>query len=189
MVKIDTSYADPASPGRCSYIASPGSTEDALARMLLIHQEPIASQTIAEHLREKAGAEVECTQTATEGAKMIAGGGFDLALIDAILSEIPGSQLTKLAANQNTPVLLLSESRATSAKLQQLGLPYLEQPFNLEILICESKRLMLETRSIIRTFAASADKMEFNMSILTAEIAEAHRLFDLVMIRLGYKRS
>jgi DNA-binding response OmpR family regulator len=164
-------------------------TEGALARLLLVHQEPVGCRIIAEHLRENAGAEVECTPTATEAATMITGGRFDLAIIDAMLLKVPGVQLATLAANQDTPVLLLSENRSTSTQLRRLGYPYLEKPLDLGALVSESRRIIVGTRLNIQKGIAAADRIESDVNALEAEIAESHRLFDLAMNRLGYKKG
>jgi DNA-binding response OmpR family regulator len=157
-------------------------------RLFLFHHEPVGCLIITEHLREKAGAEVECALTATEGARMIAGRRFDLALIDAMLPKITGVRLATLAANQNTPALLLSENPSTSTVLRRLGYPYLEQPLDLGALVSESQRMIIGTKSNTRKGTAATAEVKPSPESLAAEIAEAHRLFDLTMIRLGYKK-
>jgi hypothetical protein len=84
-------------------------------------------------------------------------------------------------------VLWLSDDQAASAKLQRLGFPYLEKLLDLDALVSETQRVMRQTQSAMAALAASASKMESHMKALASEIAEAHRLFDLVMVRLGYK--
>ena len=162
-----------------------------MTRLLLVHQEPTEGQFIADHLRQRAGAEVIFSLTASQGARMIADRRFDLALIDAIFPGSPGRgiQLAALAANQNTPVLLLSEKAATSVQLKHLGYSFLEKPFDLEVLVSESQRIMRDDRSIGGRLAAAIGNKQPDLSALTAEIAEAHRLFDLAVTRLGYKAN
>jgi hypothetical protein len=64
---------------------------------------------------------------------------------------------------------------------------YLERPLNLDALVSESQRVIREAQLIIGKVRASAATMEAKISALAFEIAEAHRLFDLIMARLGYE--
>jgi DNA-binding response OmpR family regulator len=157
-------------------------------RLLLVHQEPGECGAFAEHLRRNADATVEFTVNAIQGEVMLTYGHFDLAIIDAILPEMPGTQLVALAAKRKTPVLLLSGAPSESAQLRTLGYPYLERPLNLDALVAETQRVIRETRLIIGTVRASAATMEAKINALAVEMAEAHRLFDLIMARLGYNR-
>jgi DNA-binding response OmpR family regulator len=159
------------------------------AQFLLVHHEPDESRVIVENLRHKADAEVASARTVSEGARLIAARHFDLALIDAVLPDMAGMQLASLAANQNMPVLLLSENSSSSAHVRRLGYPYLEKPFDVEVLVAESIAIVRRARLIVRDVAISADRVEATMKALAAEVAEAHRLFDLIISRLGRNKG
>ena len=143
-----------------------------MAKLLIVHRESVECWRIAEHLRERAGAEVEITMTAPQGMEKIANGRFDLALVHAILPEMPAVQLATVAANRNTPVLWLSENQSASVRLRQLGYQYLEKPINCDLLTFETALILTESRRLIREVAATACKMEFNLEGLKTEIAE-----------------
>jgi DNA-binding NtrC family response regulator len=160
-----------------------------LAKLLLVHQEPIECRSIADHLRRKTGADVEITLTAPEGIEKMTGGLFDLALIHALSPEKPALELAAVAASRSIPVLWLSGDSVASVRLRRLGYQYLEMPFDRDLLVSESERMVVERRRLLDGVAASASKMEFNLRLLKTEIAESYRLFDSIMRRLGYEKT
>jgi DNA-binding response OmpR family regulator len=154
----------------------------------MVHRESVECRRIAEHLRKRAGADVEITMAAPQGMEKIASGRFDLALVHAILPETPAVQLATVAANRNTPVLWLSENQSASARLRELGYQYLEKPINCDLLAFEAALILTEGRRLVREVAATACKMEFSLERLRAEIVESYRMFDSIVRRLGHKK-
>lgn len=156
-------------------------------QFLLVHRDPTECRFIAECLRQKMGAMVESTSFIAEGQQLIAQKHFDLALIEVVLPDVAGIELAALAANQNVPVLLLSENSVSTDHARRLGYPYLEKPFDVDLLVAELVALMQRTRHAVREAAASGHRMVSAMQSLAAEVNEANRRFDLIMSRLRRK--
>jgi DNA-binding NtrC family response regulator len=160
-----------------------------VARLLLVHQDLHERQIIARHLQENADARIEYALTTTQAEGLIVKDWFDLILIDAFPPEMPCLQLAALAAYQNIPALLLSGSRSTSAYLQALGYSCLERPFHLETLVSEAQCAIGQSRPAANRPGTLIASSQATMSALTAEVAEAYRLFDLAIARLGYAKQ
>ena len=159
-----------------------------LKRMPLAYSGPLASRIIMNRLRESAGVEAEWTPTATDNANMSGRGHFDLVLVDTTQSGIPRIHLAaSIAASQHLPVLSRSETLNGVAQARTLDYAYLEEPANQAALVCEAQRVIREAEILTREIKSSVDKMESEMEVLQDEIVEAHRQFDLVMVRLGYQ--
>jgi DNA-binding response OmpR family regulator len=136
-----------------------------------------------------AGALVESTSIMSEGARLIAGKHFDLALIELLLPDMAGIELAALAANQKTDVLLLSGNSSSTEHARRLGYSCLEQPVEGNLLVAESIAVMQRAHLLVGDLAASVDKMDIVMKSLTAEVAEANRVFDRIVSRLRRKKD
>jgi DNA-binding response OmpR family regulator len=112
------------------------------------------------------------------GAQMLAGEHFSLVLINGTLAEVSGIELAEIAANENTPALLLSGHPETNDKLKLFGYPYLAKPFTMNRLLAESRKVMAESRENIRQVKAAAAKMLTSSEALKATVAKSHRLLD-----------
>lgn len=157
------------------------------AQMLLVHHDPAECRFIAQCLRKKVSAEVDSTSIMSEGTRFVTGRHFDLALIEVTLPDMAGIELASVAANQDTPVLLLSANSSSTEHARRLGYTCLEQPFDVDLIVAESIAIVQRTRRLVHDIAASAESMDAVMKSLFAEVAEAHRVFDLIMSRLGRK--
>jgi DNA-binding response OmpR family regulator len=73
----------------------------------VVDDEPLICALI-EDVFEDAGAYVRCATTGCEAAEMLVETLFDLALIDVVLPDASGLALAEIAANNNTPVLLMT---------------------------------------------------------------------------------
>ena len=93
------------------------------AKILVIDDEPVICDVLADCLQDLPDTEVRCALTGMLGAEKLRTGRFDLALIDVLLPEISGLELTAIAASENTAVLLLSGHPETNEKLEQFGYP------------------------------------------------------------------
>jgi DNA-binding response OmpR family regulator len=160
-----------------------------LTQCLLVHHEPAQCLIIADHLRTMAGAVVKSTSNMSEGTRLIAGGRFDLALIEVVFPDMAGIDLAAAAANQDTSVLLLSDNSSSTEHARRLGYPCLEKPFEVDRVVMTSIAIVQRARMVVRDVATSAEKMDSAMRSLTAEVAEAHRVFDLIISRLGRKKD
>jgi DNA-binding response OmpR family regulator len=137
-------------------------------------------------MKSHSSAELQSAPTGVLGARMIVGGDFAIALIDATLPDTSGIELAKLAANQNIPVLMLSENPPISQELRRLDFQFLEKPFDLNLLLATSRRVMLEHAAHLKQIKPDAAFAAPNLEALRAEVAEAHQQFDAIVKHLGY---
>jgi DNA-binding NtrC family response regulator len=143
---------------------------------LRIEDEQMICDVIADCFGEPFSAEVVCARNGMQGARMIAGPRFDLAIIDVGLPQISRLQLAVCAANENIPMLLISGHPGVPEKLARFGYPYLEKPFALDALHAEAIRVISESRENIQQVKSSAEKMQAGAEALSAALKEARRL-------------
>ena len=101
----------------------------AVTIILVVDDEPMLCDLFRGWLYNQLGADVECSLTATIGRTDDGCMRYDLAVIDAVLPDASGAALAELAANQNTPALLISGHPEVIVKLGQFGFPTLQKPF------------------------------------------------------------
>jgi DNA-binding response OmpR family regulator len=152
--------------------------EDAMGKVLVVNDEPLICNLIAEYFQDDLGLVVECAHSGSAGALKLQYGCYDFALIDVLLQEVSGLDLAALAANGNTPVLLISGHAEFNLKLRQFGYPYLTKPFTLDSLRIEAARVMSEHAANIARVKASAARMEASRLSLQAAMAASDRLLD-----------
>jgi DNA-binding response OmpR family regulator len=162
--------------------------------MLLVQDDPLFCKLIAKYLKSSNTDDLKYALTGTLGARMIAGGAFDIALINATLPDISGIELAMLARNENVAVLMLSQNTRVSEELKQFDYQYLQRPFSFRTLLSESKRVVQESRaSFCRSRAIvsmpNIAAAEANLEALRLEMVESNRMFDAIVARLGYWRS
>jgi DNA-binding NtrC family response regulator len=131
----------------------------AMMKVLVIDDEPLVRDSIAEAFRIELHAEVQVAVTGQIAAKMITFSRFHLSVIDATLPDICGLQLATIAANANIPVVLISGDPDTNGCLHRFDYPFLVKPFNMSTLLLVSAHIMLESQKNIRRVKASASKM------------------------------
>ncbi len=155
--------------------------------MLLVQDDPVFRDVMSGHLKQyNAVDELEYALTGMLGARKIAGGRFDIAMINVTLPDTSGLELARLAANENMSVLMLSENPGISEELHRLNYQYLEKPFSSDRLLTESRRVMIENRRNTSRIKTSSAMLHANLKALQAEVESAHRQFDTIVSRLGY---
>jgi hypothetical protein len=92
------------------------------------------------------------------------------------LPEIPGNGLAGFAANENTPVLIISGRPEVNERLERFGYPCLAKTFGLDILHGEAGRIVGESRENGHRVKASARKMHANTGALSAAVEQCGRL-------------
>jgi DNA-binding response OmpR family regulator len=162
--------------------------EDVVGKVLLVNDEPMICNLIGEYFRDNLGLMVECAHSGPAGALKLARGRYDFAIIDVSLQEISGLDLAALAANGNTPVLLISGHPESNFKLHQFGYPYLPKPFTLDALRVEAARIMDEHAANIARVKASAARMEASRVALQVAMAASDRLLDAVRMQQMHGR-
>jgi DNA-binding response OmpR family regulator len=161
-------------------------SEPAMIRVLLVQENPLFCEKIVDYVRSSLNNEVECARTGTIGAEMIAHGRFDIALISATLPDNAGIELARLASNENIAVLMLSENASISQKMERLRYRYLQKPFTVDALLSETCQIVRENQETLAKTRSCAARVEANMEALRLEIAQANRLFDAILARLGF---
>jgi DNA-binding response OmpR family regulator len=156
--------------------------------MLLVQDDPVFCDNMRDYLQSPVLVEFEHAPTGKLGARMIASGRFDIALINATLTDMPGIELAARAANENLAVLMLSDNWRISEELARLGYRFLEVPCLFDTLLAEAKRLMQEHADYMTRLRSSTAVAEASLQALRAEVAEAHRRFDTIVGHLGYLR-
>jgi DNA-binding response OmpR family regulator len=149
-----------------------------VAKILVITNEPSVGDALATSLRAGLDAEVELALTGQRGTEMIMKDGFDLAIIDCILPDISGIELASLAANESTPVILISGDAEISLKLHRFGYRFLIKPFTISQLLSVSAKVILESRENIGRVKAAAIRMLADAEALEASLAASKRLLD-----------
>jgi DNA-binding response OmpR family regulator len=144
-----------------------------MSKILVVDDESMICNVVMDCLQEWPGVEVDCALSGKLAAQKLRAVHYDLVLIDGMLPEISGLALAEIAANENTPVLLLSGHPDLNQTLQTFGYPYLPKPFSLTQLLAESKRVTAEASENIRCVKAAAARMKANTEALKAAVAES----------------
>ena len=127
-------------------------SENAVPDIVVIDDDPLICNLIVEVL-DDCGAAVQYATTGRSGRRLLTGKHFDLAIIDVVLSDASGIALAAIAANENTPVLLITGRQNVAARLQQYNLanhPCLLKPFSVAQLRAEAERVMRESRQNVQ---------------------------------------
>jgi len=145
----------------------------AMRKILVIDDDPAVCEVIIACLHEWAGTAVECALDGRLGAQKLQREHFDLALIDGALPAVSGLELAAIAANENTPALLLSGHPDCNETFDSFGYPHLAKPFSLDRLLAESKRVIADAHENIRRVKASAVRMQVSAASLVAAMKES----------------
>jgi hypothetical protein len=106
--------------------------------------------------------------------------GYDTVTKLKKLGRALGMELAAIAANENTPLLLLSDHSEADDKLEEPNYPDLANPFSLDRLLDESKQVVAEARENIRRAKASAVRMRASAEALRATLTELRQLLSKI---------
>jgi DNA-binding NtrC family response regulator len=109
------------------------------------------------------GADVQCAITGRLGRRLLTSARFDLALIDVVLPGASGFALAEIAANQNTPPLLMTGHPDAAGRAIRFDFPCLLKPFTLVRLCRESERVMVENRRNIQRIKDGMIRLRMNL--------------------------
>jgi DNA-binding NtrC family response regulator len=133
------------------------------------------------------GAAVQCATSGRSGRRLLTGKCFDLAIIDVVLPDASGLALAAIAANENTPVLLITDRPNVTARLKRYDLadfPCLLKPFDLVRLRTETEQAVAESQQNVRRikegmagWRASIIALDDAMADARQLIAASHRLY------------
>jgi two-component system OmpR family response regulator len=127
-------------------MASPGDTETAEARLLVVDDEPNIVELLSASLRF-AGFEVVTATNGQQALTMIASYQPDLVVLDVMMPGIDGFEVVRRMreSHQRIPVLFLTAKDATEAKITGLTLgadDYITKPFSLEEAIARIRAVL-----------------------------------------------
>lgn len=144
-------------------------------QIIVVDDEPMICDVVSDALSEE-GAVVRCVTSGEAYVDLLSVQVFDLALIDVMLPGQSGIELAALAANQNTPSLLMSGHPDATAKLRKFGFPHLTKPFSIKALIASSEQAMTESVKNLTQVAAALARMQVAREGLQEAIVESRRL-------------
>jgi len=123
-----------------------------------------------------AGTGVVCAVSAAQGVRLLRDASFDLALINTMLPSWSGIALAQIAANLNTPVVLLTDHPASLDTLQQFDFPYLAKPFSVSQMLWAATRAIADVQQNMCQITASIARMRAAHASLADEIAVSRLL-------------
>jgi DNA-binding NtrC family response regulator len=115
-----------------------------MRQVLVIDDDSSVCEIITKTLQEWPGTNVICAHDGIEGVEKLREGRFDLALIDGFVSGLSSIQLAEVAANENTPVLLLTGHPDVKRTATAFGFPYLPKPFSVSQLLLSSRNALAQ---------------------------------------------
>lgn len=118
-----------------------------MSRVLLVEDDTSLGKTLAERL-EREGLTVEWARTVAESQKLIAAGGWDLAILDVKLPDGSGFGIARqIKRLTTTPVMFMTALNSAENRLEGYeigGDEYLPKPFHL-------KEFMIRVRHVLAT--------------------------------------
>jgi DNA-binding NtrC family response regulator len=141
----------------------------------VIDDEPMICDLVEDCLRH-AGSEVHSATSAETGATLLASRYFDLAFIDVLLQDNSGILVAEIAADQYTPVVLMTGHADTALRLKQFDFPHILKPFNLTQLTKAVALVMDNRHRSIQRLSDGLARMHANLAGLDMETAKTGRL-------------
>jgi DNA-binding response OmpR family regulator len=120
-----------------------------MRRIAVIDNDPSSRQLISDALGDT-GTQIVFATTGRSGRRLLTTGPFDLALIKVVLPDASGIALAEIAANKNTPVLLMTGRASATKRLEYFDCPCLPKPIDLVRLHAETKKVMDESQQNIQ---------------------------------------
>lgn len=157
-----------------------------MPHILIIEDEPSISDLIEMNLRF-AGHACDQAFDGRQALSMLAGGAYDLAILDLMLPEIDGLELLPTLRERRLPTIIVSAKAKLSDRVQGLSLgadDYLVKPF-------EPLELVARAEALLRRAAPERDELRIHGLTIkpsqqrvyrgTDEIPLTHREFALLM--------
>jgi DNA-binding NtrC family response regulator len=146
--------------------------------IVVIDDDPL----ICEFIRDALGSSrtvVHCATRGRSGRKLLTSIRFELAIIDLVLPDASGIALAAIAANENTPVLLVTGHPKAITRLEQYNLrdlPCLQKPFDLVRLRTETERVVAESHQGVRRIKEGMARWRASLIALDDTMAAAKQL-------------
>jgi DNA-binding response OmpR family regulator len=149
-----------------------------MRRIAVIDNDPSSCQLIADALRDT-GTQIVCAATGRLGRRLLTSGPFDLALIEAVLPDASGIALAEIAANENTPVLLMTGRASATKRLEDFDCPWLLKPIDLVRLHAETKKVMDESQQNVQRVKESRARYFASLAGFADAMADTTRLLEI----------
>ena len=129
-------------------------------RIAIVEDERLVRELVAVNLRH-AGYEIVTAENFADGRQLLAGGEFQLAILDVMLPGGDGFALTRYARDLgiNAPILMLTARSDTTSKVRGLDAgadDYLPKPFDVNELLARVRALLRRASGRPATRAAAA---------------------------------
>ena len=128
-------------------------------QIAVIDDETLICDLVAEALSDQ-GFEVHCAQTRDDGAALLTSGPFAMALIDAKLPDGSGLSLVLIAANTNTPTVVISGHPDAAEQCEKFGFPFISKPFGIDTLCRETARILANKEGALQRVWCAIGKLE-----------------------------
>jgi DNA-binding NtrC family response regulator len=152
----------------------------AMNAILIIDDEPSICGVIQDYFETSQGMTVQCAHTGSEATRMLTQQQYDLAVIGISLPGTSSIELAALAANGNTPVLLMTGDPVLHLTMQQFAFPYMAKPFTLDALRTAAAQVMRDRTRYVVALKASLERLRANRNALMKAMAESDRVLDVV---------
>lgn len=113
-----------------------------MQHVLIVDDEPAICELVQLALEADGSCRVSCASSVGDALAMLQRDPPDAAIIDAILPQLSGLQLSRQFIDAGVPVLIVTGEPATRAKLEDIGCPYLAKPFPINVLVTETNALL-----------------------------------------------
>ena len=145
-----------------------------MSRILLVEDDASLGKTLAERL-EREGLTVSWGRSVAEGERLIAEGGWDLAILDVKLPDGSGFGLARqIKRETTTPVMFMTALNSAENRLEGYeigGDEYLPKPFHLKEFLIRVRHV-LATQHRDRVIAAAGCSID--LDALTVTAADGH---------------
>jgi DNA-binding response OmpR family regulator len=145
-----------------------------MRRIAVIDNDPSSCQLISDALGDT-GTQIVFATTGRSGRRLLTTGPFDLALIEVVLPDASGIALAEIAANKNTPVLLMTGRASATKRLEYFDCPCLPKPIDLVRLHAETKKVMDESQQNIQRVKESRARYFASLTGFADAMADARR--------------
>jgi DNA-binding response OmpR family regulator len=117
-----------------------------MAHILVVDDDGGVCSLLEEALGLGGAHRVTCAGRGLEALWAVENDPPDLAIVDAVLPDVPGLRVARRAMERGVPVLLISGHPATCAQLERLGCPCLTKPFRVRDLLARVAALLVDAR-------------------------------------------
>ena len=147
-----------------------------MTAILVVESDPGVAEFLLGVLQLEFAALVTSANTAALGAEALETAAFDLAIIDALMPDLPGYILAEQAVAKNVPALLCTGDANASTELDRHGFPHLAKPFEIPALVYAAAAIITHAAENLSRVKASLARLQMSATGLQATMNESGRL-------------